>query len=269
VSLVILSKLEQEYLLRIIESSLQVRELRQFFLWTQGQLQALLPHQLLVCLQFAPDGVVQRIEAVHGSVGDEAAMARLCDPESGLVLRLARHCMASDALPSLTELPAPAPQRAFAPFRDELAACGYDNLILDGSGAVAGGASVFALFGLPMRPSPRHAYFLALLLPHLHLALMRLARPAPARAGQGGAVTAIARRPLSARETDIVLWLREGKRNEEIAAALGISALTVKNHLQRIYKLLEVRNRTEAVARCGELRHVAGANRSVARRVQN
>ena len=41
---VILSKREQEYLLGAIEASLAVRELRSYFLWTQGQLQALLPH---------------------------------------------------------------------------------------------------------------------------------------------------------------------------------------------------------------------------------
>ena len=43
--LVILSKTEQEYLLRIIESSITLRERRALFLWSQGQLQALLPHQ--------------------------------------------------------------------------------------------------------------------------------------------------------------------------------------------------------------------------------
>ncbi|MES2317551.1 MAG: XrtB/PEP-CTERM-associated transcriptional regulator EpsA [Pseudomonadota bacterium] len=249
--LVILSQLEQEYLLRIIESSLQVRDLRQFFLWSQGQLQALLPHELMVCMQFDADGAVQRIEAVHGSVLDAAAMARLCDPVGGLALRVARHCTASAALPCMADVHDSAPHAALAPFRDELAGCGYDNLMVHGSGALAGGATVFALFGLPMRPGARHAYFLSLLLPHLHLALLGLARAAPvsARAEQGAAA-----RPLSAREADIVRWLRDGKRNEEIAAILGLSVLTVKNHLQRIYRVLAVRNRTEAVARCAALR---------------
>ena len=70
------------------------------------------------------------------------------------------------------------------------------------------------------------------------------------KAGQGA-------RPLSARETEVLHWLRAGKRNEEIAQLLGLSALTVKNHLQRIYQVLEVRNRTEAVARCRAWRLLA------------
>ncbi len=269
--LVILSKMEQEYLLRIIESSLAVRDLRQFFLWSQGQLQALLPHQLMVCMQFGADGAPRRIEAVHGSVQGEAALARLCDPQSGLAVRLARHCAATGALPCMADLRGAAHGRALVPFQSDLDACGYDNLMLDGSGPVAGDASVFALFGLPVAPDARYAYFLALLLPHLHLALARLAGTATAGATPGAARGAAhyggkaraAARPLSAREVEIMHWLRTGKRNGEIGAILGLSTLTVKNHLQRIYKLLGVRNRAEAVARCAQL-HLPSDERTLA-----
>jgi transcriptional regulator EpsA len=261
--LVILSKMEQEYLLRIIEASVQLRDLPQFFLWSQGQLQALLPHQLLVCMHFDADGALLRLQAL-GGMRDEAATARLCDAPSGLALRLARHCVAAAALPCMAELRDGAIAHIFAPFQHELAACGYDNLLLDGSGPLAGGTTVFALFGLPMRPGPRHAYFLALLLPHLHLALLRLA-PAGAAGPRSfpGTVASAMARPLSAREAEIVHWLRAGKRNDEIGAILGLSALTVKNHLQRIYKLLGVRNRGEAVARCAAL-HLLGDERRLA-----
>ena len=232
---VILSKIEQDYLLRIIESSVHVRDLHGFFLWSQGQLQALLAHQLLVCLQFDSDGALQRLESVHAGVPDDAT-ARVCDPQDGLALRLARRCVST--LPWMTAA-------------HDNALCGYDNVIVHGTGPLAGGATMFALFGLPMKPGPRHAYFLELLLPHLHLMLVRLTRVSP--------VTAFcAPRALSARETEVVRWLREGKRNDEIGIILGISALTVKNHLQRIYKLLGVRNRGEAVARCSALRLVKG-----------
>ena len=136
---VILSTLEQEYLLRIIESSMYLREPRQLFLWSQGQLQALLPHRLMVCLQFDPGGALLHTEALHGSLLDPTALARAC----ALAQRLAGEFA---SLPFLLDAQAPARLRA------ELAACGYDNLLLHGSGPVAGGATVFALFGLPMPP---------------------------------------------------------------------------------------------------------------------
>jgi DNA-binding CsgD family transcriptional regulator len=138
-------------------------------------------------------------------------------------------------------------QHPLASFRDEIVRAGFDNVLVHGTGATTAGASLFLLFGLPTRPTPRHAYFLELLLAHLHLALGRLPVPsdldrdAPARA-------------LSARETEIVGWLRAGKSNEEVGQLLGISALTVKNHLQRIYRTLGVGNRAHALARCIELR---------------
>ncbi|MES2901026.1 MAG: XrtB/PEP-CTERM-associated transcriptional regulator EpsA [Pseudomonadota bacterium] len=243
--LVILSKLEQEYLLHTIESSLQIRMPSQLFLWAQGQLQALLPHQVLVCMQFDQAHALVRLECLHGNVMDADTLAALCDSQRGLAVQAARHCSVSGSLPSMMDTAASVPP-ALLQFQVRLRASGHANLLLHGSGMVAGGATVFALFGLPLRPGPRQAYFLALLLPHLHLALLRLERraEAPRRSPRTGAA-----RTLSPREAEIMHWLREGRTNAEIAAILGLSPLTVKNHLQRMYRLLGVGNRTEAVAR--------------------
>ncbi|MCS0589365.1 LuxR C-terminal-related transcriptional regulator [Massilia norwichensis] len=248
---VILSRQEQEYLLRAIESGLRVASMRQFFLWTQGQLQALLPHQVMVALQFAPSGALRRLECLHATVLAPQAASLLADRRDGLALRIARHCQQGARLPAMAELSdskvGGKAGGVLGGFEKELREAGFDSVLVHGTGATAEGASVFVLFGLPMRPGPRHAYFLELLLAHLHLALLRLPSPAARRAG-GPA------RPLSERETEIVGWLREGKSNEEMAQILGISALTVKNHLQRIYRLLGVGNRAHALARCLELR---------------
>jgi transcriptional regulator EpsA len=66
---------------------------------------------------------------------------------------------------------------------------------------------------------------------------------------------------LSAREIEVLESLRRGKTNVDIAAALDISPFTVKNHVQRIFRKIGVRNRTEAAARYGEAlrRAAAGA----------
>lgn len=54
---------------------------------------------------------------------------------------------------------------------------------------------------------------------------------------------------LSAREIEIMDWVRKGKTNNEIGQILNISIFTVKNHLQRIFKKLDVFNRAQAVAK--------------------
>ena len=103
-----------------------------------------------------------------------------------------------------------------------------------------GGGSAFVLLGLPCEAGFRESWLLQLLLPYLHLAQQRIAT-----AVQAPVLTPA----VSPRQAEILQWLREGKSNEEIGRLLGISALTVKNHLQRLYRQLGVSNRTHAVAR--------------------
>jgi transcriptional regulator EpsA len=245
--LVILSKLEQEYLLHAIEAALPVQDARQFFLWTQGPLQALLPHHIMVCLQFGAQDELQHVECVHSTVLDAGLRGRLGNRDDGLALRLARHCRSETRLPAMLDAGPGADAlkagQALAPFQGELRELGLENLLIHGSERLPGGATFFVLFGLPHRPRSRQAYFLELLLPYLHLSLQRISgQQAQARAGTLA-------RPVSAREVEILHWVRQGKSNDEIGLILGISGLTVKNHLQRLYRLLGVSNRAHAVTR--------------------
>jgi len=58
---------------------------------------------------------------------------------------------------------------------------------------------------------------------------------------------------LTQREIEILPLLAGGLSNQEIAAALHIAPVTVKTHLQNIYKKLNTRNRIEALKRSREL----------------
>lgn len=49
---------------------------------------------------------------------------------------------------------------------------------------------------------------------------------------------------LTSREKEIILHVREGLTNKEIAASLQVSDNTVKKHLQHIYRKVNVTNRT-------------------------
>lgn len=54
---------------------------------------------------------------------------------------------------------------------------------------------------------------------------------------------------LSAREQEVLECLAKGFLYKEIADKLGISYETVRTHIRRIYEKLQVRSRTEAVAK--------------------
>jgi transcriptional regulator EpsA len=243
----ILGKLEQEYLLRTIESGLALSDRRQLFLWAQGPLQGLLPHEALLCIALDADGRIARVECLHRTVLDSAALAWLTQ---ALAPALAAAWGSSSMAPAVLDV-----EQGGGPLANCVAvlrASGFDNALVHGSAPLAGPGTVFALLGVPLQPDVRHGYFLQLLLPYLHLALLRLpGTPAPPAAT--GAASAPAR-ALSGRERAILERIRDGRTNDEVALQLGISALTVKNHLQRVYRVLGVGNRTHAVARCLALR---------------
>jgi len=53
---------------------------------------------------------------------------------------------------------------------------------------------------------------------------------------------------LSEREAEIMRWVAKGKTNGEIGSILNVSSFTIKNHMQRIFKKLDVFNRAQAVS---------------------
>jgi len=59
--------------------------------------------------------------------------------------------------------------------------------------------------------------------------------------------------PLTRREIEIFPLLAEGLSNKEIAARLYIAPVTVKTHLQNIYKKLNTKNRIEALKKAREI----------------
>ena len=53
--------------------------------------------------------------------------------------------------------------------------------------------------------------------------------------------------PLTPRETEILQYIAKGFLNKQIAAELGISEQTIKNHVTSILRKLNANARTEAV----------------------
>jgi DNA-binding CsgD family transcriptional regulator len=53
---------------------------------------------------------------------------------------------------------------------------------------------------------------------------------------------------LTLRETEVLIWITQGKTNYEIGVILGVSTRTVCKHVQRILNKLSVENRTAAAA---------------------
>ena len=54
---------------------------------------------------------------------------------------------------------------------------------------------------------------------------------------------------MTSREREVLALIVRGKTNKVIAHELGVTESTVKQHAQRIYKELGVRNRAQAIAK--------------------
>ncbi|MGB0671136.1 MAG: helix-turn-helix domain-containing protein, partial [Rhodospirillales bacterium] len=60
---------------------------------------------------------------------------------------------------------------------------------------------------------------------------------------------------LTRRQVDVLALMAEGMANQDIGERLGLNLSTVKNHVSRIFKVLDVENRTQAVLKFNDLRN--------------
>ena len=59
-------------------------------------------------------------------------------------------------------------------------------------------------------------------------------------------VAALASLKLTPREAEVLLWISEGKSNQDIGVILGASTGTICKHVEHIFSKLNVENRTTA-----------------------
>jgi transcriptional regulator EpsA len=254
---------EQENILRAIETSLQVKKRYQFFLWTQGQLQALLPHDVLVCLVMRDGEEMLMMDRFNSCVVTDETFDQVCHPVEGLVMRTMIAWREAGDSPCLFAPGVPLSAELYERFRLPLERAGFGNAAGHGSAPIAGSgitSSFFFFAGMPASLSLRHAYFLELLMPHIHMAFLRtLGQEERASVSPDGSMRLVdLRKLMTERELEILVWVQEGKSNQEIGEALCISPLTVKNHVQKILRKLNVRNRAQAVSKATAMRLIVG-----------
>jgi DNA-binding CsgD family transcriptional regulator len=110
--------------------------------------------------------------------------------------------------------------------------------------------TLFTFASRPGAVGARQIYLAQLLAPAMHAAWVRTQLQRTASAVEKASGHGV----LTVREQDILKWIYLGKSNFEIGAILKISPHTVKNHVQKILRKLNVVNRTQAIGEALELR---------------
>ena len=260
----LLSSEQARAMLRFLESAATVRRRYQFFVWTQSQMQTLVPHQLMVCGAYLRQRRTMVLDAFHSIVLPPALLQDLTDTDGALVAALVAHWVDGGGQARALDLARldGAAGRAAQPLLGGLGGLGHSHLLLHGVARPQRPNEIESFFifggtGSPQQMAQRSAC-LDLVLPHLHATWQRvtatehaLQRHLPQPAAPAAPTSALpppARGTVTERERQILRWVREGKNNQQIGEVLGISPLTVKNHIQKILRKLGAGNRAQAVA---------------------
>jgi transcriptional regulator EpsA len=244
--ILIRSRTQLDVLLVNIETAVKIKRRSDFFSWVQGVFQGLLAHEILICALFDPATRTYRMESMSSHPLDEERLAGLCGTNGGLVQRLTalwersgRRAIAIGASP-----PAGAYDQSLA---SEVERLELNNVLAHGVPGLDGRAAGFFCFAkMPMGSDEDRVTTLELIVPYLHAAWARANCEATKQEGSSQIST---KEILTAREIEILVWVEQGKSNNEIAQILGISHLTVKNHVQKILRKLNVQNRAQAVGK--------------------
>src|SRR3954464_12615023 len=244
--------LQIESIVLNLDASLRVHARAHFFSWTQGLLQSLIRHELLICTLCLGKPPAFRADGFSMTTPEPNLFSDMFLRDTAVAPALLKAWEERRYQPVIIDVgPATAPLGGGG-FTRELERLGATQLLVHGIHDAEGRAiSLFTFACRPGSATQRQAYLVQLLAPSLHAAWVRtqLTKRAETNGDKaaGGSV-------LTVRELDILKWIYLGKSNFEIGAILKISPLTVKNHVQKILRKLNVVNRTQAIGKSLELR---------------
>jgi transcriptional regulator EpsA len=243
--------LQIESIVLNLDASLRVHARAHFFSWTQGLLQSLIRHELLICALGHGKPPSFRADGFSMTTPDPSIFSDLFLRDAAVAPTLLKAWEERRYQPVIFDC-SPSSPLGNGAFTRELERLGANQLLVHGVHDADGRAlSMFVFACRPASVGPRQAYLAQLLAPSMHAAWVRTQLQRRAEGGseraQGGSV-------LTVRELDILKWIYLGKSNFEIGAILKISPLTVKNHVQKILRKLNVVNRTQAIGKSLELR---------------
>jgi transcriptional regulator EpsA len=248
--------LQIESIVLNLDASLRVHARAHFFSWTQGLLQSLIRHELLICTLCHGKPPAFRADGFSMTTPDPALFSDMFLRDTAGAPALLKAWEERRYQPVVLDagVAGAGGPLASGAFARELERLGATQLMVHGVHDSDGRALSLFLFACrPGSIGPRQTYLAQLLAPALHASWVRTQLQRRTE-GVGGSDKAVGQSVLTVREQDILKWIYLGKSNFEIGAILKISPLTVKNHVQKILRKLNVVNRTQAIGKALELR---------------
>lgn len=242
-----------ECFLRAVEASLPVATPQQYYVWQRIHLCRFIPHDLMLCLVAAQPGVPGRVHVLNSVPVPDALQSRLQQAGSAFWDALTALWLQGGRAPTSLSLASPA-WAALAEGAGLLQA-GFQTLIVHGADEFPGRTPltlhVFAQHrGATARavPADQCCVALALWMPTLQVAFNHAFGGVKDDADRERQDLSATRKLLSDREIQVLSAVRTAGSNADIALSLGISPMTVKNHLRNIMRKLGAKSRAQAIA---------------------
>jgi LuxR family transcriptional regulator, quorum-sensing system regulator CviR len=226
----------------VISASFNIENVAQFCQWTNENLQQVMPHGILMCgigqmenhgakiLKLLPNnfpaGYIAELHQAGGMAASPVFMQWM-----------------QTRRPVLYE---PTEHTTDSPWMDNFLRYDLQNIAAHGLCDVNSNiATYFSFSRVQGKLGEQHAKLLEMLIPHMHVALIRAFNGSDIDTNKLDEFMF----KLTDREHEVLRWLKTGKTNKEISHELSISENTVKNHVQSILDKLDVKSRSEAVAK--------------------
>jgi len=233
-----------------VEASFEVGSRQQFFVWTQGSVQGLVPHQILVCGVKEAVGkamLMQRFSASRYFRQEHFDV--VADPVNGLLPRLLS--AATESGDSIVFSPVTRARSTPPPLDCLVESNELQNLAAYLINGVDGQVEAFYGFArIDVDFDARLRRLIELMGPYIHRTFLRVlsterevVQASEPRSG----------RLVTPRQAEILRLIRDGKTNAEIAQVLDCSQWTIKNHIQNILRRLDTHSRAHALARAMQL----------------
>jgi transcriptional regulator EpsA len=245
-----LDSVDVEALVLNLDASLKVHARAHFSTWTQGLLQSLLRHDVLICALRTGGQLAFHVDSFSTLVADAQIFSEPLAHDVSLATRLVEAWKDHCRLPVLLDLQGSVIGHGV--LARELERVGATQLAVHGCHDCDGEVTAFFAFACrDGRMGARQLHLMRLAVPFLHTAWMRSRMQAKAHGAMPASRSDFI---LTVREQEVLKWIYLGKSNGEIGLILGISPLTVKDHVKNLLRKLNVANRAQAVGKAFDAR---------------
>lgn len=237
--------------LQVIESSMDISNKEDFLNWVQTELQEILPHGKLACGVGVPGKCGFQAHHVIGSNFPDEYVKTLLQLNGHIDSPIISEWL-KKRQPILFDLESDLSKTiTTSEWKENFQRSGLNNIAAHGVCYENDRTGTYFSFSdIPVPLNQGFSRKLKLLIPHLHVALMRVVSSPSFLKKQKPTNTF----NLSTREIEVLKWMSSGKSNWEIAQVLDLSESTVRNHVHHILGKLCVSSRAQAVSKAISLK---------------